>query len=124
VPLLIVESDWRVTNPPLAPTISPNTSNQNFEIAILLTAVDSSGNYIFDQGTPPTVFRVRVKSHILGLYKAFIESFVVKTRKRAKGSFDLKFKGLVPFLIVVNVWRATNLPLTPTFSPNTSNQHF
>jgi hypothetical protein len=34
VPFLIVESDWKATSPP-TPIVSPNTSNQNFEIAIL-----------------------------------------------------------------------------------------
>ena len=41
VSFLIVESDWRATSPPpTTPIISPNTSNQNFEIAILFSVVD------------------------------------------------------------------------------------
>ena len=38
VPFLIVESDWRATSHPTA-IIPPNTSNQNFDIAILLSVV-------------------------------------------------------------------------------------
>ena len=53
-------------------------------------------------------------SYALGAYKVFIEIFVVETWK--KGSFDWKFKGLVPFLIVESDLKATNLPLTPIFS--------
>jgi hypothetical protein len=41
---LIDRSDWRATNPPLTPTISLNTSNQNFEIAIFFHIVEKSGN--------------------------------------------------------------------------------
>jgi hypothetical protein len=40
VPFLIVESDGKATNTPFTPTISPNTSNQNFEIAILFSVAD------------------------------------------------------------------------------------
>ena len=39
VSFLIVEIDWRITNTPLTSTISPNTSDQNFEIAILFDIV-------------------------------------------------------------------------------------
>jgi len=66
--------------------------------------------------------RARVVSYALGAYKVLRESIVIETSK--KGSFDWKFKGLVPFLIIKRNWRATNLPLMPTFSPNTSNQNF
>jgi hypothetical protein len=44
MPFLIVGRDWRATNVPLTPTISPNTSIQNFEIAIFFNVVKSSGN--------------------------------------------------------------------------------
>jgi hypothetical protein len=44
LPFLIVESDWRATNAPFTPAISPDTFNQNFEIAILFNVVESSRN--------------------------------------------------------------------------------
>ena len=41
VPFLIVESGWRATSPhPTTSIISPNTSNQIFEITILFSVVD------------------------------------------------------------------------------------
>ena len=40
----------------------------------------------------------RVLSYALGAYKVSIEGVVVETSEKV--SFDLKFKGLVPFLIV------------------------
>jgi hypothetical protein len=43
VTYLIVGIDWRATIAPLTPTISPNTSNLNFEIDILFNVVESSG---------------------------------------------------------------------------------
>ena len=72
MPFLIVESDWRITNTPLTPTISPNTSNQNFEIAILFDVVKKSGNYVFEDDTPPTALKARVVSYSLGVYKFFL----------------------------------------------------
>jgi hypothetical protein len=47
VPFLIVESDWKATNTPSTPTISPETSNQNFEISILFSVVDFQIEIIF-----------------------------------------------------------------------------
>jgi hypothetical protein len=64
--LLIVESDWKAFNTPSTDPVSPNTSNPNFVIAILFNAVESSGNYIFEQDTSPTVFRARAISCALG----------------------------------------------------------
>ena len=72
MPFLIVESDWRATNPSLTPTISPNTSNQNLEIAILFNVVEMSGNYVFEDDTPPTAITARVVSYALGAYQVFI----------------------------------------------------
>ena len=46
------------------------------------------------------------------------------SRNFEKGSFDWKFKGQEPFLIVKSDWRATNPRLTPTISQNTFNQNF
>jgi hypothetical protein len=40
VPFLIVERKWRATSPLPTPIILPNTSNKNFEIAILVSIVD------------------------------------------------------------------------------------
>jgi hypothetical protein len=50
--LLIIETDCRIVNTPLIPTISPNTSNQNFEIAILFDVVKKSGNYVLRMTLP------------------------------------------------------------------------
>ena len=83
MPFLIVESDWRATNLPLTPTISPNTSNQNFEIAILFNVVESSGNYVFENDQPSIPLRARVVSYSLGSYKVFIDNVIVETSKRA-----------------------------------------
>jgi hypothetical protein len=47
VPFLTVKSNCRATNLPPTPTIFSNTSNKNFEIAILFNVVENSGNYVF-----------------------------------------------------------------------------
>jgi hypothetical protein len=47
VPFLVVESDWKSTNTPSKPTSPPNTSNQNFEIAIFFSVVDFQIEIIF-----------------------------------------------------------------------------
>ena len=69
MPLLIVESDSRATIAPLTPVISPNTSNQNFGIAILFNIVECSGNQVFEDDNPLTALRARVVSYFLGAYK-------------------------------------------------------
>jgi hypothetical protein len=69
VPFLKVESDWRTTNLPLTFTISPNTSNQNFETSILFKVVESSENYVFKDDKPPTPLKARFVSYALGPYK-------------------------------------------------------
>ena len=69
---LIVKSDWRTTNNPFPHTITPNASNQNFEIAILFDEAKKSGNYVFEDDTPRTALRARVVSYTLGAYKVFI----------------------------------------------------
>jgi hypothetical protein len=74
VPILIVESDWRATNPTLPPTIYPNTSNQHFEIAILFNVVERHGNHVFEDDKPSTAPMAKVVSYALGAYKVFIES--------------------------------------------------
>jgi hypothetical protein len=83
VAFLIVESDWRATKPPVIPIISPNTSNQSFEIDILFDVVQRSRNYVFEDDTPPTALRARVASYALLAYNVYIESVVVKTSKTA-----------------------------------------
>ena len=83
MPFLIVESEWRVINPPLTPTISPNTFNQSLEIAILFNVVESSGNYVFKDDKPPRAPRAKVVSYALGAYKVFNDRVVVKTSKGA-----------------------------------------
>jgi hypothetical protein len=61
------------------PTIYPSTSNKNCELAFLFNIVERSGNYIFEDDTPPTALRERVVIYALGAYKVFIESSVVET---------------------------------------------
>jgi hypothetical protein len=82
LPVLIVKSAWRKTNTPPSPTISPNTSNKSFEIAILFDVVERSGNYVFEKDIPPRALRARVLSCLLGACKVFIESVIAKTSKR------------------------------------------
>ena len=53
VPFLIVENHWWATNPPPTPTISPNISNQNFEIAVLFKAIERSKIMSFRMTTHP-----------------------------------------------------------------------
>jgi hypothetical protein len=53
VSFLIVESDWKAANTPSTPTISPNASNQNFEIAILFKVVDFQIEIMFSRRTLP-----------------------------------------------------------------------
>jgi hypothetical protein len=79
VPFLIVESDCKATNTPSTLTISPNTSNKNFEIAILFNVVDFLIRISFLRAIlltafrePPKALRERVESYTLGAYKVFI----------------------------------------------------
>jgi hypothetical protein len=53
----LVKSDWEKTNTPPTLTISPKTSNNNFEIAIFLNVVKKSGNYMFEDDTPHRALR-------------------------------------------------------------------
>ena len=81
MPHLIFESYWKATNTPSTPTIYPDTSNQNFEKAILFNVVERSENYIFDDYNPPTALRVRDVNYALGAYKVFIDRVFVKLQK-------------------------------------------
>jgi hypothetical protein len=53
MPFLIVKSDWKATDTPSMSTISQNTSNQNFEIAVLFSMVDFQIEIIFLRRTLP-----------------------------------------------------------------------
>ena len=83
MPFLIVESDWKVTNTASALTISRNTSNQNFEIAILFSVFDFQIENMILGGHSPTTPRARVLSYALGAYKVFIKGVVGETLKKA-----------------------------------------
>jgi hypothetical protein len=69
--------------PFLRPSFPPNRSNNNIDIAIFYNVVERSGNYVFEEDTPPTALRKRVVSYALGEYTIFAESLVVGTSKRA-----------------------------------------
>jgi len=71
------KSDWRVTNPPPMPTISPNTSNPNFEIVILFNVVERSRNFIFEDDIPLTTFRTKIVWYVLRQYKVYVERVIV-----------------------------------------------
>jgi len=45
---------------PSTPTISPNISHKNFEIAIFFSVVIKSGNYVFKDDHHPTALKARV----------------------------------------------------------------
>ena len=62
--------------------ISPNTSDQHFDLAILLNVVEGSRNYVFEYDNPLTALRAKVVSYVLGAYNVFREGVVVKTSKR------------------------------------------
>ena len=69
MPFSIVESNWRATNPPLMPTISSNTSNQNFEIAVFLSVVDFQIENMFLRRKLPHNPQGKGFSYALGVYK-------------------------------------------------------
>ena len=47
----------------------------------MFNVVERSGNYVFEDKTPPTALRARFVSYALGADKVFIESVVVKLQK-------------------------------------------
>jgi len=63
-------------NLPPSLTISPKTSDRNFEIAILFTVIKRSGNYVFEDDDPPKTFRARVVSYVLEAFKVYIERMI------------------------------------------------
>ena len=83
------------TPPPPVYTISPNTPNRNCEIDILSNVIERSRNYVFKDDKPPTAFRARVISFVLGAYKVYIKMVIVKTFWM--GSLNWKSDVLVPF---------------------------
>ena len=83
MPFLIVESDWRATSPPPTLIISPNTSNQNFEIAILFSVVDFHIENIFLRKTLPLNPQSKGFKLRPWVYTVFIEGVVVETSKGA-----------------------------------------
>jgi hypothetical protein len=76
VPVLIFKSDWKATNTPSTPTISPNTSNQNFEIAILFSVVGSFVSWVLEisfgrMTCPPTDLKGMAVSSVLAEIATF-----------------------------------------------------
>jgi len=55
------------------PTISPNTFNQNFEIAILFNVVKRPENYVFENDNPTTALGASALSYALAVFKVCIE---------------------------------------------------
>ena len=121
VPLLIVESDWKETT---MPTISPNTSNQSFGIAILFSVVKRSGNYVFQDDNPPTVLWASVVSCALGHIRFPVERGVVQTSERAHWIGNQI--SLIPFLRfkVIGGWVQPSLPPPPHSHTNTYTTYF
>jgi hypothetical protein len=71
VPFFIVQIDWKATNTLSTPTISPNISNQSFEMVIFSTQFKVQEIIPLSRTLPPIVFRTRVISYALGAYKVF-----------------------------------------------------
>ena len=80
---LIVESDWRGTSPSPTPIILPNTSNQNFEIAILFSVVDFLIESMFLRRTFHHNPQGKGFKLYPGVYKVFIEGVIIETSKGA-----------------------------------------
>jgi hypothetical protein len=79
----MVKSDWKATNTPSMPTVSPNTANQNFERAVLFYVVYFHIENMFLRRTLPHSPEGKGYKLCPDAYKLFIESFVVETSKRA-----------------------------------------
>ena len=122
IPFLIVESDWKATSTPSMPTISRNTSNQNFQIAILFSVVDFQIEIMFLRRTLPTALRARVVSYVLGEYKAFLKKAL--SQKLLKGILRLEIETPSALFNSRKLLEGKEPPLTPTISRNTSNQNF
>jgi hypothetical protein len=66
VTFIIVESVWRATSPPLTPTFSTKTANQNFETAILFNVVERTGIYVFEDDNSLKALKLRIVNFALG----------------------------------------------------------
>jgi hypothetical protein len=87
VPFLRVKSDWRATSPPPPQSFPPNTSDKNFEVAILLKIVRRSYNKNSGVDTSPQGPGAEVVSCALGANMVLLEVMLTKT---SEGSFDWK----------------------------------
>ena len=75
--------------PPPTPTISPNTSNRYFEIAILFNLVERSGNYVFEDDHSRQGKGYKLCSgDIKGIY---IERMIVQTLEGSQWIGNQKF---------------------------------
>ena len=65
----------------------------------MFDVVEKSGNYVFEDDTPPTALRARVVIFALGAYKVFFyRKHCCRNFKKDSSNWELKW--LVPFLIV------------------------
>ena len=104
MPFLIVESIWSAINAPLTFTISPNTSNTNFEISISFNVIERSESHVIEDDSPPPPTSLRARE-VLSL------------------KFRLQQKCLVPFLRVTRDWRAGSPSLKPIHFLSISSQN-
>ena len=58
------------------PTIFPNTSNKNFEIALLSNIIQRSGNYVFEDDNPLTALMARVISYAKDADKIYAPDYI------------------------------------------------
>ena len=102
-------------------------------MTILLNVIDRSGNYVFEDNTPPRALRVTVVSKALGAHKAYIERMIVKNSKGPHWISNPKFirfrvtRGWIlppTHLIFSQNALEVNNPATPSNSQNKSNQNF
>ena len=89
VPFLIIESDWRVKSPLSSLIISPKSSHQNIEVAIMFRVVGRSSVYVFQVDNP---HRGRFLRYVLGAYKVFMEWVVIKDLERDRWIGNKKFQ--------------------------------
>ena len=76
--LIVKKFAGQLATPPLSPIISPNTSNQNFEISIIFSVVKRSDNSALRMKITRAL-RARVVSYAMGAHKVCIERVVVET---------------------------------------------
>ena len=120
-PFLTVKSNWRATSfsnppPPPTPINSQNTPNQDFEIIVLFSVVERSGDIIslrIIHTHPSRALSARVISFAPRAYKVLWKGWSHKLRK---GSLDWKSDIIVPFLKVKVTWSSRPLPLHRFFN--------